>query len=409
MQADRASVAQELGGDPARAMAAPKHALQRKLLDGLRYLLKEELRLNQPEASDGWLTDDTLWLVSKTVSDKLRAHLLSQGVDGIPANNTAVFNVLQDHGMLQPTPEGKAIWKATVTSDAGWRHSFTFLRLAPALIWKADERPAPFAGNVTIESSEQTSGSDDHPVKILNAEGTPAAEDQPASLQSAQEGAIPPVVREHCLARSQNVSPDAVDELLAMFTESPLAEAQPSTNSKASEDDNETGIVMSMTEPPVEQPSVAVPESRPTDPSAPEHFIDWLKIGIHSRRLIINDAKALIHTVADTVYLVSPGVFQRYAQEHPQLVAKAKRDGLAEWRWVQKRFEKLQIHRKQDSGLNIWTCRVVGPRRTRNLHGYLLSDPKQLFDDMPFNNPYIALVDETATENNEARTLGDDQ
>ncbi|GEM_PF-2345376 len=74
VQADRTSVAQELGGDPARAMAAPKHALQRKLLDGLRYLLKEQLKLNQPEASDGWLTEDGLWLVSKTVSDKLRAR-----------------------------------------------------------------------------------------------------------------------------------------------------------------------------------------------------------------------------------------------------------------------------------------------------------------------------------------------
>ena len=84
VQADRASVAQELGGDPARAMAAHKHALQRKLLDGLRYLLKEQLKLNQPEASDGWITEDALWLVSKTVSDKLRAHLLSLGVDGIP-------------------------------------------------------------------------------------------------------------------------------------------------------------------------------------------------------------------------------------------------------------------------------------------------------------------------------------
>src|SRR3546814_7764244 len=101
IQADRASVAQALGGDPARAMAAPKHALQRKLLEGLRYLLREELKLNQPQASDGWLTQDALWLVSKTVSDKLRAHLLSQGIDGIPANTTSVLNVLQDHGMLQ--------------------------------------------------------------------------------------------------------------------------------------------------------------------------------------------------------------------------------------------------------------------------------------------------------------------
>jgi integrating conjugative element relaxase (TIGR03760 family) len=53
IQADQASVARELGGDPSRAMAAPRQALQRKLLDGLRYLLREELKLNQPQASDG--------------------------------------------------------------------------------------------------------------------------------------------------------------------------------------------------------------------------------------------------------------------------------------------------------------------------------------------------------------------
>ena len=119
-QADQASVAQELGGNPSKALTAPRHALQRKLLDGLRYLLKEEFKLNQPQASDGWLTQDALWLVSKTVSDKLRAHLLSQGIDGIPSNNTAVFNVLQDHGIALATPDGKAIWKASVTSDTGW-------------------------------------------------------------------------------------------------------------------------------------------------------------------------------------------------------------------------------------------------------------------------------------------------
>src|SRR3546814_9083379 len=104
--------------------------------------------------ADGWLTQDALWLVSKTVSDKLRAHLLSQGIDGIPASNTAVFNVLQDHGIVQPTPDGKAIWKATVTSDAGWSHAFTFLKLSPAMIWDAADRPAPFAGRVQVEEEQ---------------------------------------------------------------------------------------------------------------------------------------------------------------------------------------------------------------------------------------------------------------
>ena len=73
----------------------------------------------------------------------------------------------------------------------------------------------------------------------------------------------------------------------------------------------------------------------------------WLIQGVGSRRLIINDAKALVHTVAGTAYLVSPGVFQRYAQEHPQVAAVAKQEKLEAWQWVH----------------------VTGPRKSRRLHG----------------------------------------
>ncbi len=216
IQADRASVAQALGGDPARAMAAPKHALQRKLLEGLRYLLKEELKLNQPQASDGWLTQDALWLVSKTVSDKLRAHLLSQGIDGIPTSNTAVFNVLQDHGMLQPTPEGKAIWKATVASESGWSNTFTFLRLSPALIWESGDRPEPFAGTVTIDIT-LTSEAADLSVDELLPMASPLPSDREASpsagdTEIASTSAVLPVP-----PRDTASAPDAIDELLTMI------------------------------------------------------------------------------------------------------------------------------------------------------------------------------------------------
>ncbi len=119
----------------------------------------------------------------------------------------------------------------------------------------------------------------------------------------------------------------------------------------------------------------------------------WLKQGVASRRLIINDAKALVHTVANTAYLVSPGVFQRYAQEHPQVSALAKQDAVQGWQWVQKRFEKLQHHRKHPAGLNIWTCEITGPRKSRSLHGYLLLDGLTIFAELPPNNPYLSLRD----------------
>ncbi|MDY1449080.1 MobH family relaxase [Pseudomonas aeruginosa] len=383
VQADRASVAQELGGDPARAMAAPKHALQRKLLDGLRYLLKEELKLNQPEASDGWLTEDALWLVSKTVSDKLRAHLLSQGIDGIPANNTAVFNVLQDHGMLQPTSDGKAVWRATVTSSTGWSHSFTLLRLAPALIWESSERPAPFAGMVAIEAVPT-----DAPLtQTAIAEKLPPV-GQDARPEESSSALIPP-------SASQDV-PDVLEDMLAMVGMSDSADMQQDAKAVSHEPNatqSEAPMPAANSASPPSPVPTATPSSATAQPSG-EHFMAWLKQGIASRRLIINDAKALVHTVNDTAYLVSPGVFQRYSQEHPQVGALAKQENLQDWQWAQKRFEKLGLHRKQASGLNIWNCDVVGPRKSRRLHGYLLTDANLAFVERPPNNPYLALAED---------------
>ncbi len=367
VQADRASVAQAMGGDPARAMLAPKHALQSKLLNSLRYLLKEELKLNQAGPSDGWLTQDALWLVSKTVSDKLRAHLLAQGIHGIPASNTSLFDALQDHGMLQPTPDGKAIWRAVVTSGSGWSHAFTLLRLAPPLIWEGDERPAPFSGTVEVEAVPNDA---------------PVAPSTDTSDTSAVVTAPP--------------AADSVDALLELL-------GSPDTEQPSHESEIEPFLATSVDELPAPHqqagstPSPASAPLAPADsgnvrePPSGEHFMAWLRQRIQSRTLIINDARALVHTVNDTVFLVSPGVFQRYALEHPQTASLAKQDQVADWQWVQKRVEKLQLHRKQDSGRNIWTCEVTGPRKSKRLHGYLLKEPQHLFEDVPPNNPYLQL------------------
>ena len=371
-QADRASVAQALGGDPAKAMAVPKHALQRQLLAGLRYLLKEELKLNQPQASDGWLTQDTLWLVSKTVADKLRAHLLALGVDGIPANNTTVFNVLQDHSVLQPTPDGKAIWRATVTSESGWSHRFTLLRLAPALIWEAGDRPAPFAGTVQAE----------------------AGHDSPAAVNSpSHPDGLPPTV----VSPSEMTPIDRIEDLLALLdtldTKPAETEAMPEPPIPDVSNSSPMPFLKDASpHPAAPVVSYTINGDDIAEPSSGEHFVTWLRHGIRSRKLIINDTKALVHTVAGTAFLVSPGLFQRYAQEHPQITTPAKQEQQQVWPWVQKRFEKLQLHRRHDDGRNIWACEVTGPRKSRHLHGYLLVDPQHLFEETPPDNPYLQLI-----------------
>ena len=297
IRADQASVAQALGGDPVQALAAPRHALQRKLLEGLRYLVRNEFKLNQPEASDGWLTESALWLVSKTASDKLRAHLLSQGISSIPERNTTLFNILQEHELVLESPAGKAIWRATVHSDSGWTQTFTLLKLAPSLIWEAEQLPTTFAGRVVMEVAATAESTD---IPAANSESTPQ---EPHGLQ----------------------------------------------------------------------------------------FVKWLRDGLRQQHLALNDAKALLHTVDGTLFLVSPGIFHRYLQEHPEITQGLKHEASSDWQWLQKQFEQLGMHRKRVDDLNLWTCEVHGPRKDKRLHGYLLLHPQDILD-VPFDNPYLRLI-----------------
>jgi hypothetical protein len=119
-------------------------------------------------------------------------------------------------------------------------------------------------------------------------------------------------------------------------------------------------------------------------------FLNWVKEGILSHKLIINDSKAKIHTVSGTVFLVTPGLFQRYLQEFPGIANGANQE-IEEWRWVQKQFERLKVHRKRDDGLNIWACQVHGPRKTTTLKGYLIEEPKLFFELIPPDNPFLKI------------------
>lgn len=344
IQADRVSTAQNIGGNPSKALQAPIHSLQHHLISGLRHLVQHELKLNQPGAA-GWLTQDALWLVSKTVTDKLRAYLLSQSIEGIPSSNIAVFDELQSHGLVDSTPEGKAIWTALV-AQGNWQQTFTFLRLQPALIWGNEDRPEAFSGTVSVAV-------DDHQTD------TPAS---PAAPETVSTGSR----QSSSLADPRAIEDaDYLGALLDMFE---LEESEVSNASSAG----------------------TLEISNPSSDNPGQAFLNWVKAGIQSHKLIINDSKAKIHTVSGTVLLVTPGLFQRYAQEFPGISQDSDQE-IEEWRWVQKQFEKLKVHRKRDNGLNIWACQVQGPRKRTTLKGYLIEDPKSFFELIPPDNPFLKI------------------
>ena len=343
LQADRVSTAQNIGANPTKALQAPTRSLQHHLLTGLRHLVKNEFKLNQPGAA-GWLTENHLWLVSKTATDKLRAYLLAQAVNGIPSSNIAMFDELQSHGLVDTTPEGKAVWSATV-SDEGWQHRLTFLRLQPSLIWADESRPRCFEGTVELVADNT----------VPSGEAIESALDRPQATSAKETPEpLPP-----------NHDFDYLDDLMDMLQETVEHENESSAQG-----------LKSSTASPREAPGLA--------------FVDWLREGIQSHRLLVNDCKAKIHTVDGTFYLVTPGIFQLYASEHPEL--SAGDDKTDAWRRTQRHFEHLGVHLKRPNGQNIWTCTVQGPRRRASLNGYMLQNAETLLSPVPTDNPFLNLT-----------------
>ncbi|MFJ5298422.1 MobH family relaxase [Pseudomonas sp. NPDC088368] len=385
-QADQASVAQELGGNPDRAMAAPKQSLQRQLVDALRTLVKEKFKLNQPDGpSDGWLTQDSLWLVSKTAVDQLRAALLSQGIEHIPNSNAPMFNMMQDQAIIQTNAQDKAVWKVAIDTGRGWKNSFTVLKISPALIWpQASDRPTSYTGSVTVEQGDPQQS---------DPESDIAAEGNPRNIDSHHDGYL--ISKDNSVLQTPQPSrlesdSDHMDDLLSLFDDAPTVSAaenvvvRPAVITQAHQNPDPPSEASNTT------PTGPNTQAVSTDDYGGQ-FLNWLKHGVISHKIIINDAKARVHTVSGTAFLVSPDIFKRYALEHPEIAGAARERAIEPWQLVQRSFEKKKRHRKTPDQLNIWTCEVKGPRKSRELRGYLLSDPKDVFQEVPYDNAILVL------------------
>ncbi|EBZ5775256.1 relaxase [Salmonella enterica subsp. enterica serovar Redlands] len=372
-EADRASVAQFMGANASAALERPQPSLPKQLLTALRELVQSQFILNNPNSgSDGWLTQDALWLISKTSADRIRAWLLQQGVIGVPDSNTRLYDEMQAHGLLLPTPEGKAVWTCDITADSGWTPGcpMTLLRLPPARIWSIpDERPAVFAGRITPVTANT-------PV--------PAAE-------VADDSNAP--------------SPATVSDSLADLTFSLFAlEAENSSNAPVYTESTDTAdeipipalaalpkLVKSAASQIVHHP-VPVPDEPGKSTTLPasgtgSHFIDWLRQGIATRKIPFNDTKAPVHMVQGKVFLVSPGIFKLY------MSMTTGDTGSNEWMKIQKSFQKQGLHQRGNDGVNIFICEVRGPRKTRQVKGYLLDKPENIFgNSVPEDNPYLCIV-----------------
>lgn len=375
-EADRASVAQFMGANASTALERPQPSLAKQMLTALKELVQIQYKLNNPHSgSDGWLTEEALWLISKTTADRVRAWLLQQGVTSVPDSNVRLFDEMQAHGLIIPTREGKAVWSCDIKADGGWTPGgpLTLLKLSPSRFWStAGERPAPFTGRVMPVTN--------NPAETLNVDSEQSVPSLPApeneltdlafSLFAPQETAAPAAHTfqpEMPCEDNRPVLPAAVPEKAA---------------AALSGDIDSPGYPLA----PPSRPVVSQADSKITPGLSGQHFYNWLCQVVQARKIVINDVMARVHMVQGKVFLVSPGIFQLYVQS-------VTGETGTEWKKVQLSFQRLGLHIRGDDGINIFNCEVKGPRKTRQVKGYLLDKPEDIFgSNVPEDNPYLTIM-----------------
>ncbi|MGH8644077.1 MAG: MobH family relaxase [Gammaproteobacteria bacterium] len=354
-EADRLSTAADLtGGLAPQAPTSRVRPLHERLVTGLRYLIdRGQLSLNRPGAA-GWLIGDELWLVVKTALDAMRAHLLQEGQSGIPGDNRRLMDELQQRGTLIPNGD-RAVWSARVTLGE-WQQELTLLRFPVSRFWP-DPATRPEACTGMIEP-----------------------------LANADLGEVPQTRRARSPGGIDNMASRALSDRTGSRHEKPATpletrEAVATTvNTVASGAIIEPAPTTSLTTQVTEAPASV----KPLDLG--QSFLSWLKAGLTSGDLPMNTVNARVHRVREGVLLVSPGIFRDYGNAVQ-----------APWASIQKRFQKLRVHRKTPEGFNIWTYRVIGERRTRELKGILIDDPEKVFGpslSLSSANPHVVLVQE---------------
>ena len=391
-KADQNSVTLALGGDVSKLTQKPITSFAKQLVMALRHLLQHKFKINTPKGpSDGWLTEDALWLMSKPTADQIRAYLLEQGISA-PSDNPKLFSEMQSLGIIESTNDGTAIWHCRIKADSGWcpPKAFSLLRIKPEVAWEnLNDRPSIFLGRVDIENEEQLSSGEE--IKEENSIITEFEVKLPVITDTVNKPALSENIPSQNTQNTQNfeTETDMTDLIMNLF--SPVEESQDSTDNKPSQESKINKIAST--------PSITTGgDTKETETVSGEIFVEWLKSGIIGNTLTINNSNAKLHIVKGKLFLVTPGIFQLFFNSKG-ITNFTKKD----IENLQYSFQDLKLHKKyhqsNNDSINFWRCKVIGPRRTSQLIGYLIDKTDYFFGNrVPIDNLHLSLIEENESE-----------
>ena len=354
--ADQMSVAADLRiatqtGRPRQFAGADIENFGERLLKAFRLLIEErKLAANRPGAVL-YLSDDQryVYAVAKTIAEKLREKMQSLGATDVPADNTRIFDELQQHGLIEATANGQAVFTIHVSiPHANFQQDFTTLKIDSRKLFTVASLPAKMSGSVSEGGKAATASAPDNPPATAAAAAQPLQQPvpTPALQQEATAPVLPQGTQEAAVLAQEAVAP--IVEILqqdvtgghALAQDGLPPELQLAAAIDALPDDpfaDPPGVALpvpavadEMTPPPVlpvADAAMPVPADTPAHKPPPDRdpqsivdgFFAWLWQKIAAKNIIVNrsgqPAFVLEYENRKCLAVVSPKTFADYARD----------------------------------------------------------------------------------------------
>ncbi|MCF6231099.1 MAG: TraI domain-containing protein [Gammaproteobacteria bacterium] len=367
------------GGERQRLPNAPAVPMVERMMRALRQCIYEdELKFNRSGAA-GWVEGDFTYLVCGVAAGKVIDRLHQEGNTDIPTNNTRLFDIWQDHNYVVEAPDNRAIWHIAVTGE-NYQHNLSMLKFETGRLFHPSRRPQPFSGKLVQREASEIAESEKTP---RSAPKNPKTEETSTILtQHAGEPNLPETAPDQ---KSKTSSTPRSDR--------PTTQAADAT---APQDTAPTGL-----------PQTASLPSSLEDPKIGNHFMAWLRAGLRDKGLKINRKEAMVHIVPEGVLLVTPIIFKAYLQHYG--LASADEDELnKQFRRVQARVQKLRMHRKTRSKMNIFKYKIQGPNFSSSIRGWLFPASTLYGEQMPpAANDLLEIDSEVDSETDQSSGIDD--
>ena len=328
--ADQMSVADDLRiasqtGRPRQFAGAELENFGERLLKAFRLLIEErKLAANRPGAIL-YLSDDQryVYAVAKTIAEKLREKMQALGATDVPADNTRIFDELQQHGLIEATETGHAIFNIHVSiPHANFEQDFTTLKIDSRKLFTALPASAAPAAGENLQQPVATPSLQQEATPSLQQEATPDLQQEAVApiLQILQQD----VTGGHALAQDGLPPELQLAAAIDALPDDPFADPPGVALPVPVAADGVTPVpAITLVEANVPAPAaVSVSPAPPpdTDPqSIVEGFFAWLWQKIEAKKIIVNRSGqpvfVLEHDGMKCLAVVSPKTFADYARD----------------------------------------------------------------------------------------------